>query len=138
MSTDAAGGVSPHDYSWKILEQIRIRGWNKWSVLFDVSRREMEFNTEGERGVRRLSLSGIDFSCEQPGMLLDVHSSRPGDVSGALVGYSSELNHEFMKRRAEILFEERLHSLTESGLTAALYARRFADYPEATRCGGGG
>jgi len=133
-----AEGVSPHEYSWEILEDIRIAGWNKWSVMFDVSRMALQFNTQGERGIRRLSFSGIDFSCGHAHMLLDVHSTPPGDVSGAFVEYSRELNHGFLKERAELLFAERLSQLAASGLTAELYARRFADYAETTRCDGRG
>ena len=131
---DPADGVSPLDYSWKVIEEIRIPGWNKWSVLFDVFNKQIHFNTEGERGIRSVSFSGIDFSCEEPSMLLDIHSSPPGDVSDAFVEYSYELNRDFLKQRAKLLFERRLRPLMENGLTAELYAVRFADYPKTTRC----
>ena len=132
----ATGGASPLDCGWRILKEIRIRDWNKWSILFDVPDRCVYFNTEGDRGIRQLSFEGIDFSCETPSRLLDVHSSQPGDVSDRLVDYSYDRNVEFLKRRAELVFAERLRPLMENGLTAELYAERFAQYPEGTSCGG--
>ena len=124
------------DYAWEALAETRIRGWNKWSILVDVPAMTVYFNTEGNRGIRHLSLEGIDFSCDTPAQVLDLHESRPGDVSQDLSDYSYESNLEFLQRRADLLFIERLRPLTENGVTAELYAKRFAAYPERTRCVG--
>ncbi len=132
----AGNEASSFDYGWKILKEIRIPDWNKWSILFDVPNRCVYFNTEGNRGIRSLSLEGIDFTCKTPGKVLDVHSSSPGDVAANFVDYSYERNFEFLRKRAVLLFEERLRPLTENGLTPQLYARRFARYPENTSCRG--
>lgn len=124
------------DYAWEVLAETRIRGWNKWSILVDVPGRTVYFNTEGNREIRYLSLEGIDFSCDTPAQVVDVHESPAGDVSGELTDYSYESNLEFIQGRADILFVERLRPLTENGVTAELYARRFAAYPERTLCTG--
>jgi hypothetical protein len=133
---DPSGTPSPLDYGWRILEEIRISGWNKWSILVDVTNRCVYYNTEGDRGIRRLRLDGIDFSCSTPARLLDVHSSRPGDVSGGFADYTYESNLEFLEKRTELLFQQRLRPLTESGVTAEIYAKRFAEHPERTSCVG--
>ena len=123
--------------AWEVLAATRIRGWNKWSIVVDVPGRTVYFNTEGDREIRYLSLEGIDFSCDTPAQVLDVHESLSGDVSQDLMDYSYENNLEFLQGRADLLFVERLRPLMENGVTAELYARRFAAYPERTHCAGG-
>jgi penicillin V acylase-like amidase (Ntn superfamily) len=134
---DESVGPAPLDHAWAILENVRIRGWNKWSILVDVTAARLYFNTEGNREIRFVSMEEMDFSCEMPARMMDIYSDLSGDVSGHLDEYTFEENAEFVRGRADLLFVERLLPVTENGVSAAVYARRFAEYPESTRCQGG-
>lgn len=133
---DASSGTEPIDYAWEILEEIRIRGWNKWSILVDVAARRVYFNTRDNRGIRHVSMDGIDFSCETPAGILDINADLAGDVSGAFVDFTYERNLAFVRERAALLFVERLRPLTDNGLTVETYARRFAGIAGRTECPG--
>jgi penicillin V acylase-like amidase (Ntn superfamily) len=115
------------DYAWSILKDIRIRGWNKWAILVDLKTMTVFFHTDRNRRVRSVAFASFDFS-PGPAELLDIHADLAGDVAGAFVDYTYERNFEHAQARADELFAERFKGLESNGVTAGVYARRFADY----------
>lgn len=76
-SFGADPGVSAVDYSLGVLTETVVapkKWWSnwfdepytRWSIVFDISRREICFRTVTRPSVRRLSLRAFDFSCEAP------------------------------------------------------------------------
>ena len=127
---DGARHPSPLEYGWDILENTRIRGWNKWSILVDVRQGMFYFNTARNREIRKLSLKGIDFSPGRPSRMLDIHTELTGDIAAGFTDYTFERNLEFLVVRSGIIFRERLKSLMDIGLTSEWYARRFARHAD--------
>jgi len=124
---------SPRDYALKILEEIQIKGWNKWSILVNVTNMKIYFHTNKNRKLRYLSFNDFNFNEKKPEIILDVHSDLSGDVTSDFVEYTYERNFEHTQERAKYLFVERLKGLIDNGVTAQVYAKRFADYSERMR-----
>jgi len=64
----------------------------RWSIVYDLSAREVYFKTEGNQAIRRFALADFDFSCSAPVRMLDVTLAGAGDVSAAFVDYSLAAN----------------------------------------------
>ncbi len=124
---------APRDQALKILDAIKIKGWNKWGILIDVRNMIFYFHSADNRKLRYFAVNDADFSPEKNDRILDIHADRLADVKGQFVDYSYERNLELTKKRAGILFVERLKGLEKNGINASVYAERFADYSRRMR-----
>jgi choloylglycine hydrolase len=120
-------------YAQDLLHEIRVRRWNKWQVLLDPANLLARFRSEKNWDFRQIDLKNVDFSEGTPTLILDIHGEGSGDVSSQLQPYSAQKNLSLTRDRAERLFKERLTRLNDNGVTAEVYARRFADYSERIR-----
>lgn len=91
--------VSSRNYAMELLENIQIKGWNKWSILIDVNSMTLYFNTNRNRELRYVSFDSFDFS-EKPAEMLDIHADLSGDVASEFIDYTYERYFERAKERA--------------------------------------
>ncbi len=129
---DKADGIAPKEYALELLKDIQVKGWNKWSMLADIKKGVIYFNTEKNRNQRYISFASLDFDTK-PAQYLDIDIDLSGDVAPYLSVYSYQGNLDHATRRAELLFEKRFKGLEDNGVTSVIYARRFADYSKRIR-----
>jgi hypothetical protein len=85
------------DRAFEILGSVAQPDFTRWSVVYDLSAREVHFRTESNQAIRRLALAGLDFSCAAPVKMLDVTSGGSGDVAGALCDYTTAANRALIE-----------------------------------------
>ena len=96
-------GVSATDYALGILTEAVVapKHWwcdwfdepyTRWSIAYDIARREIHFRTVASQSVKRLSFDSFDFSCDAPVLMLDVNTELKGSVDGAFATYDREWN----------------------------------------------
>jgi penicillin V acylase-like amidase (Ntn superfamily) len=91
------GNADPIARGFEILASVAQPYFTRWSVVYDLSAREVHFRTEGNRAIRRVALAGLDFSCGTPVKMLDVTAGGTGDVSAAFVDYSEAANRALIE-----------------------------------------
>jgi choloylglycine hydrolase len=91
------GTADPIARGFEILASVAQPSFTRWSVVYDLTAREVHFRTEGNRAIRRLALAGLNFSCAAPVAMFDVTSGGPGDVGGALVDYTMAANRALIE-----------------------------------------
>src|SRR5262245_17947348 len=91
------GKLESIDRGFEILGSVAQPHFTRWSVVYDLTAREVHFRTEGNQAIRRLALSGLDFSCAAPVKMLDVTSGGAGDAGGALVDYTTAANRALIE-----------------------------------------
>lgn len=125
---------SPKEYAFQILDEVKIDGWNKWGILVDVSNMVVYYHTSNNRKLKNITFSQLDFSSGTPTQMLDIHMAEiSGNAEAYFEDYTYELNFNHNLERAEWLFKERFYGLIDNGVTAEVYAKRFADYSEQMR-----
>lgn len=125
---------SPKEYALKILDEIKISGWNKWGILIDVNNMTVYFHTNRNPDLMYFTFRDFEFSDGTPCKMLNVHEiGLSGSVSANFKDYSYEKNLKLTMERAEQLFEKRFTGLIDNGVTAEVYAKRFANYSEQMR-----
>ena len=130
---DPAVHASAEKYALQLLDEIKSRGWNKWGILADVTNMKFYFHTYRNRKLRFFRFKDFDFADGGPAQILDIHADLSGDVASDFVDYSYEKNYELTMERAKYLFKKRFKGLIDNGVTAQVYAKRFADYSERMR-----
>ncbi len=68
----------------------------QWSIVFDIYNRQVLFRTKTNAWIRQIDFSALDFSCESPVRMLDIHEKWSGDVTDNLVEYSHTANLDHM------------------------------------------
>ena len=91
------GKAEPIGRGFEILASVAQPNFTRWSVVYDLSAREVHFRTEGNQAIRRLALAGLDFSCATPVKMLDVTTGGAGDVRAALVDYTLVANRALIE-----------------------------------------
>lgn len=122
-----------HDYALSILKEIWVPNRNKWSILVDVNNSKVYFHTNKNRNLRYFSYTHEDFLPDKPCRILNIHTPLSGDVSASFVNYSYQRNLILTRVRAKYLFMKRFTGLIDNGVTAEVYAKRFADYSQRIR-----
>ncbi len=96
MLARAAEG-NPITRGFDILAAVAQPGFTRWSIVYDLGSREVHFRTDGNREIRRVALSGLDFSCDTPVKMLDVTAAGSGDVGPAFADYTRAANRALIE-----------------------------------------
>lgn len=125
---DPAEGIAPTDWALGVLTEavVESKKWYKivfgepytrWSIAYDVARREIRFRTVDHAPVRSLSFANLDFECGGPVRMLDVNAELEGPVEKAMRPFDAELNYEvasrFLERWGSQLEEEQVRELID-------------------------
>jgi choloylglycine hydrolase len=91
------GNADPIARGLEILAAVAQPDFTRWSIVYDLSAREVHFRTEGNRAIRRVALAGFDFACGTPVKMLDVTTGGAGEVGAAFVDYSTVANRALIE-----------------------------------------
>jgi len=91
------GSAEPIGRGFEILASVAQPHFTRWSVVYDLSAREVHFKTEGNPAIRRLALAGLDFSCAAPVKMLDLTGGGAGDIGPALGDYTTAANRALIE-----------------------------------------
>jgi penicillin V acylase-like amidase (Ntn superfamily) len=91
------GNGDPIARGFGVLAAVAQPNFTRWSVVYDLTAREIHFRTDGNPSIRRVALAGLDFSCHTPVRMLDVTGAGAGDVTAAFVDYSGTANRALIE-----------------------------------------
>ena len=74
VSFDTLADVARHD--------------NAWRIVFDPANQRIHFRTHRSPQIRTVDMTKLDFSCDAPILVQDIHADLAGDVSDEFVPYS--------------------------------------------------
>ena len=117
------------DGVFDILANVAQPNWTRWSVVYDTTRREISWVSEGNRARRTIRLAALPLDCTAEAKMIDVHAMVTGDVSAALEAYSPERNRQL------VISSYATTSFTRN--QPARYAENDAAHAESFTCAGG-
>lgn len=91
-SYDSSTAPSAMGYALETLAYVVSLPWTKWSVVYDIAKREIWFGSAVSPAVKSLSLNHLDMSCHAPLLMLDVDTAAGGNVEDRFVPYDSDVN----------------------------------------------
>ncbi len=80
---DPDSTIPPAAYAFEILNDVSSPPYTRWSIVFDIPNRIIRFKTYANRNERHMDLKKIDYGCETPAMMMDVHADLKGDITDA-------------------------------------------------------
>jgi penicillin V acylase-like amidase (Ntn superfamily) len=84
--------------AFEILDNIAIRNYTAWSLVYDLKGRCMHLRTRRSPKIRSVCLDRMSFSCDKPVLMIDINARRNGDIAGAFAAYRTDANIALMKR----------------------------------------
>ena len=90
-SFDHNAKISPVAYAFDILDDVSSPPYTRWSIVFDIPNRTIHFRTYRNRNERHIDLKRIDYGCETPPMMMDVHLNLKDDITDAF----KEIDQEY-------------------------------------------
>jgi penicillin V acylase-like amidase (Ntn superfamily) len=82
----------PVDYAFDILQKIAQGSFTKWSIVYDITNRQVYFATYHYRQRKQIVFRDIDFSCNNTYPSFDINSSQTGNVYKYFTPLSFEQN----------------------------------------------
>ena len=82
--------------AFAILDDVAQPGRTQWSAVYDLQHGRVSFRTAGNPKLRTIDLSGLDLDCTAEPLVLDLATDGQGDVSSALVPYSTDANRKLI------------------------------------------
>jgi penicillin V acylase-like amidase (Ntn superfamily) len=101
---------SPVDYSFNILNEVAQGSFTKWSIVYDITNKQVHFKTEGHSGIKSICFADIEFSCKAVPMLFILNQDMKGDIREKLVNYTSAINEQSLRNA----FKESAERITVS------------------------
>ena len=94
ISYDANKEPDAITYAFGTLVNAVVAPNTKWSIVYDIGKKEIWYGTVISQPVKHLSFKNLDFSCEKPLMMLDVNTPMEGDIEKSFIPYNSETNQK--------------------------------------------
>lgn len=91
---------SPVRYAFGTLKEISQGSQTKWSIVYDIGKREIHLRTQAAKQIRSLQMGRLDFSTTTPTLVLDVNADLAGDVARSFAPYSRRQNKALLAESA--------------------------------------
>jgi len=95
---------------------------NAWRIVFDPANLQVHFRTNRNPQIRTVDLAKLDFSCDAPILVQDIHADLSGDVSDAFAPYSHRAGVEhtlgFLNRYTRVEYSRLEIEVLLRGLTS--------------------
>jgi hypothetical protein len=115
------------DAAFAVLDAVGQGAMTQWQIVYDVEQLQIFFTTSAHPHVRRIALSGLDFTCASPRTRLDL----TGEEAERWTPYTIEQGHGLLQRvvsqLAAVGFFQQTPTATE--------IEQFSRYPDTVVCG---
>ena len=92
----ASAPGDPIDRGFAVLASVATPGRTRWSVVYDLGARVVNFRTDTNTARRRIALGHLDFDCRTPVRMLDATAPGAGDVTGRFADYTRAANRALL------------------------------------------
>ena len=108
--------TAPVDYAFNILNNVSQAQYTKWSIVYDITNRQIHFTTNGHNQRRSLAFADLDFKCGSQAKSIDINTALKGNIAGNLTALDAPQNLRVIRRSVE---ESRTHlQITEESIVA--------------------
>jgi len=98
---NAHSDIAPLEYTLDIMTQTVKMKDTKWSIIFDIEKREIYFQTKKSPTLKYIQMDEFNYSCNASEKMLDVNSLLTGDISSSFIPYNHSYNLSVFKTFCE-------------------------------------
>lgn len=72
-------------FAFSILDKVSQGSYTKWSIVYDISKKEIHFKTADDPHIKTVRFNGFDFSCGIPSRMFNMNQAGTGDVTAKFI-----------------------------------------------------
>ena len=86
------------DFAFSILDKVSQGDYTKWSIVYDISNKEIHFKTQSNKDIKFIRFKGFDFSCTSPAKMYNMNQQGAADITTSFILPDKELKHTVIAR----------------------------------------
>ncbi|HEY6978200.1 MAG TPA: linear amide C-N hydrolase [Chitinophagaceae bacterium] len=86
------------DFAFSILDKVSQGDYTKWSIVYDITNKEIHFKTRGNSNIKIIRFKGFDFSCTSPAKMYNMNQQDTGDITANFILPNKELKRNVIAR----------------------------------------
>lgn len=91
----------PVDYAFNILNKVSQKNFTKWSIVYDITNKEIHFVTSNQTQRKSLSLKELNYSCNTPSLAFSLSDARSGVITKQFAELSFDVNKKLIEQSAQ-------------------------------------
>jgi len=84
------------DFAFSILDKVAQGSFTKWSIVYDITNKKIQFKTEANKTVKTVSFAAFDLDCKQPYKMFNMNQDGTGDVSSRFTVANKKIKAQVM------------------------------------------
>jgi penicillin V acylase-like amidase (Ntn superfamily) len=89
------------DYAFDILGNVSQGDFTKWSIVYDMTNKTIQFKTNRFKQIKILSFSAFDFSCNATAKVWDMNQTASGNINALFENFNSNINKRIVETAAK-------------------------------------
>jgi len=85
------------DYAFDILGNVSQGDFTKWSIVYDMTNKTIQFKTNRFKQIKILSFSVFDFSCNATAKVWDMNQTASGNINALFENFNSNINKRIVE-----------------------------------------
>lgn len=107
------------DYAFTILDKVSQGNFTKWSIVYDITSKEIHFRTDANRDIKKIRFAAFEFACSKSPKMFNMNQDLKGDISNLFTKTDTRLKEKLIDQaivesssRVEITPAEKKQLLT--------------------------
>jgi len=89
------------DYAFDILGEVSQGNYTKWSIVYDITNKTIQFKTNRFKQVKTVSFSSFDFNCSSTAKVWDMNQTGNGSINNLFENFSTTINKRIVETAAK-------------------------------------
>lgn len=85
------------DYAFDILGEVAQGDFTKWSIVYDITNKTIQFKTNRFKQIKTLSFAAFDFTCNATAKVWNMNQSGNGDINRLFENFTPAINRKIVE-----------------------------------------
>ena len=90
-----------NEYAFDILGEVAQGDFTKWSIVYDITNKTIQFKTNRFKQVKRVSFSAFDFNCTAIAKVWDMNQTANGTINTLFQDFNNDINKRIVETAAK-------------------------------------
>jgi choloylglycine hydrolase len=89
------------DYAFDILGKVAQGNFTKWSIVYDITNKRIQFKTDRFKQVKKVNFSAFDFNCTATAKVWDINQTASGNINSLFESFDPAINKRIVETAAK-------------------------------------
>jgi len=89
------------DYSFDILGEVAQGDFTKWSIVYDITNKTIQFRTNRFKQIKTFNFSAFDFNCTSTAKVWDMNQAGSGNINRLFENFTPAINKKIVETAAK-------------------------------------